>query len=287
MLSRAWLRAGNKKRALQEAEKASSQVDSAPWRWGMGSSVRDRALVLETMTELGDAKRADSLVPLVAADLASTGWSTTHELGAQFRALAKALGANSPEEDSGLFVRWGSFAWKTFPMLKGRTSMDLPKETDTVRVRLSGSNRKLSVEVFRHGRLVAPQSRRDSGLVLRMDSIPNQPLREGQSFMVQMVASNPTGKKLTDLATTLWLPGGWGVPREQLVTLRKGFRHVDIRADRVVFHFDLEAGDAKPVSIPLVALQAGSYRGPEAQLEALYDGGLFAGWKGDRVKILR
>ncbi len=62
---------------------------------------------------------------------------------------------------------------------------------------------------------------------------------------------------------------------------------MDIRADRVVFHFDLEAGDAKPVSIPLVALQAGSYRGPEAQLEALYDGGLFAGWKGDRVKILR
>ncbi|MBK8803695.1 MAG: hypothetical protein IPN71_16925 [Fibrobacteres bacterium] len=54
MLSRAWLRAGNKTRAQQEAKKPRRMVDSAPWRWGMGSSVRDRALALETMTELGD-----------------------------------------------------------------------------------------------------------------------------------------------------------------------------------------------------------------------------------------
>lgn len=287
MLARAWLRAGNQTRALQEAERARSMSETVLPRWQMGSHFRDRALVLETLSELGDRKRADSLKTLVAADLASTGWTTTHELGAQFRALAKILAAESSELDSSLLVRWGGSDWKRFPLTKGRISMDLPKQTDTVRFRMPGANHKLSVEVTRHGRLREALSRRDSGLTLRIDSIPNQPLREGQSFTVQMLASNPAGKKLTDLATTLWLPGGWAVPREQLVTLRKGFRHVDIRADRVVFHFDLEAGASKPMRIPLVALQAGSYRGPEAQLEALYDGGLFAGWKGDRVKIVR
>jgi uncharacterized protein YfaS (alpha-2-macroglobulin family) len=289
MLSRAWLRAGNKTRAKQEVEKAQSMVDNTPWRSGMGSSARDRALALETLTELGDVPRADSVVTLVAKDLASTGWSSTHELGAQFRALAKALGAGAgtPTRDSVLIVRWDNSGWKQIPLAKGRASMNLPKQSDTVKIRFPNSTSRLSAEVVRHGRLVNPLARRDSGLVLRMDSIPNQPLREGRSFHVQMSAYNRTGKILTDLATTLWLPGGWGVPREQLLALRKEFRHVDIRADRVVFHFDLDAGANRLIRIPLVALQAGSYRGPEVHFEALYDGALFAGWKGDRVKILR
>lgn len=289
MLARAWLRAGDKARAMREAEKAQLMIDTSPWRSEMGSSVRDRALVLETLTELGETKRSDSLMTLVAKDIASTGWVTTHELGAQFRALAKALGAGSgsPSMDSGLVVRWDNSGWKHISLTKGRASMDLPKQSDTVRVRLPPATRQLSVEVVRRGRLVNPLRRPDSGLVLQVDSIPNQPLREGTSFRAQLLASNRTGKRLTDLATTLWLPGGWGVPREQLVALRKGFRHVDIRADRVVFHFDLDAGGKQAIRIPLVALQAGSYREPEAHFEALYDGALFAGWKGERVKILR
>ncbi|HOX51402.1 MAG TPA: hypothetical protein PKY05_07930, partial [Fibrobacteria bacterium] len=285
MIARAWWRLGEKDRARAMATKASAKPDTTTHRWGMGSNARDRALELEVRSELGQDRPTDSLIKLVAADLASPGWATTHELGAQFRALAKALGAGAPPEDSIPRIRYGKSGWKPLPLVKGRAILEVPAKADTIQLKLANAKRNLSVEVTRRGRLKDPFARRDSGLALRMDSLPQGPVDEGAGFNVQFLAQNRTSRKLTDLSATLWLPGGWAVPRAQLQSLRQGWRHVDIRADRVVFHFDLGSGQSRTVRIPLVALQAGSYMGPEVRLEALYDGDLFAGWKGKRVKI--
>ncbi|MBK9336021.1 MAG: hypothetical protein IPM98_05345 [Lewinellaceae bacterium] len=103
LLAAAYAQAG-KPEAAKEVIAAKKRED---WRYDWcgytyGSDLRDRALILETYTAIGDTKRAEALVNYICQELGNQqGWYwNTQSLATALRALSKYavknFGANGP-----------------------------------------------------------------------------------------------------------------------------------------------------------------------------------------------
>lgn len=293
VLAAAWERLGHHDKALAQMSqaRATSAALSRVGRKGRASLLRDQAWALEAMVTLSAREARDSLVGVVGREVSSRRWLSTQEQGALLVALAKVLALrDTSAADS---VQWKSpgSKWTTLGLVDGRGAIDLPAGLDTIQVRSVRKGKILQAQVDREGNLRSPESLRDSGFtvdarVLDASGSPvTKSLRERDAFTLEIRVKNLSGQDLTDIAATTAIPGGWSMRRSEIPPSQAGIQYLDVRADRVVHHFDLASGQEKILRLPLRALQEGSYREAEVTVEALYDAALRAHWKGERVRI--
>lgn len=252
----------------------------------LGSSVVDRARILEAMIDLDWMPGRDTLAASLAEALAGNDYLSTYDMALALRALARLRSGGKAVLDTGLQVQIDSAPWRKVAMVGGTASMALPGSCHKVRVRASSaSGHRLEGLLSRSGILREAQVFRDSGLAMelrwerdgRMDSLFPQQLREGEDLVAHVTVRNLMTRKVPNAAFTLWLPGGWearnprqdpsGRPAAALLA-------ADLRPERVTLHLDLQAQESWETAIPLRAVIAGRWLGPEAWLEALYDGAL-------------
>ncbi len=285
-LALAWHRRGHVERAKREVDSAGIAVEERRSLGGnLSSPVRDRALILLAMTEMGLDRGRDTLLAETWKAVSGSGWLTTSELSAALRALAAAdPGARVKRPDSTLEVWWlDSAGAKRRVPLRGRNGTAvLTKGLDTVTLRWNDPRRVVRAEVTRSGLLAEPAAERDSGL--RATLACGLPGREGPlpqalpsrtEFVCKVAVRNLLGHAVPNLAATFWLPAGWEVRNDRLEAARAGRRlasgdHRDLRDDRYVEYFDLPAGAEREVTVPMQAVQPGTYRGLEVRVEALY-----------------
>lgn len=285
-LALAWHRRGYGERAEREVDSAGIAVGEQRNLGGnLSSPVRDRALILLAMTELGLDRGRDTLLAETWKAVAGPGWLTTSELSAALRALAAAdPGAREKRHDSTLEVWWVDSTGARRPVtLRGRNGTAvLPQGLDTVTLRWNDPRRVVRAEVTRSGLLAEPAAERDSGLRATLScGLPGSegPLPEAlpsrTEFVCKLAVRNLLGHAVPNVAATFWLPAGWEVRNDRLEAARSGVApasgdHRDLRDDRYVEYFDLPADGRKEMVVPLQAVQPGSYRGLEVRVEALY-----------------
>jgi len=285
-LAAAWKLRGYPERARTEAASAGIGVDEERRLGGsLSSPVRDRALILLAMTELGVDRGRDTLLADTWKAVSGTGWLSTAELATTLRALAAAdpaAGAKRP--DSSLKVWWADSvgAWRPLALRGRNGTAVLPQGMDTVRLRWSDPRRVVRAEATRSGLLAAPSVERDSGLEVSVGcALPGRegPLPEALASRTEFVCTvrvrNQLDRSVPNLAATLWLPAGWEVRNDRLEAARAGWSprfgdHRDLRDDRYVEYFDLPADSVRVLEIPMQAVQPGTYRGLEVRVEALY-----------------
>lgn len=268
-----------------------------------GSALRDEAMVLETLTLMGEQQKATTVMHTVAGQLARDAWYSTQSTAFALVAMARYCGRNP----SGNRIQARVVAGGQVSEVKS-TAAYYP-------VKLNVQSGAVPLQVVNQGAAVLYARLISRGQPLMGDSLPviNDPsklslsvsyisrdgspvnisrLSQGTDFIAKVVITN-TGKRgrYTQMALTQVFPGGWEILNARM-TGEGAFKSSpatwqDIRDDRVYTYFDIDQQQTLTFYLQLNAAYTGRYFLPGVYASAMYDNSLTAGANGRWVEVVR
>ncbi|MDR7131877.1 uncharacterized protein YfaS (alpha-2-macroglobulin family) [Algoriphagus sp. 4150] len=260
-----------------------------------GSPFRNRALALETMVLLGDAKQRD-LATSLAKELSSSRWFSTQETSYALIALSKMVEKNGGKDLEVSFVQNGkTTAVKTYQAISQRELITSMGE-NTITVKNAKDN-LVYVRLIQSGKLPLGEEldeRRKLQVVAtyldgegkKMDPAS---VRQGTQIIAQIRIENTSADFIDNVALSQLFPSGWEIVNTDFTEMGGGAtgsaRYTDIRDDRVYFYFDLSSKESRTFTVKLNASYLGRYYLPGSQAEGMYDNTYFARTKGQWVVV--
>ncbi|SFD24382.1 hypothetical protein SAMN05518672_1011229 [Chitinophaga sp. CF118] len=265
-----------------------------------GSDLRDKAMILETVTLLGLRSRADELVKQIAANLAQENWYSTQTTAYALIAIAKYCGNNKNGKLNFSYTLNG----KSSTVSNNAYVTQIPVSAEgTISIQNKGQN-------VLYTRLIL-QGRPDAG---QEPNIPNNPevldiqvrystrdgkqldpatMRQGSDFMATVTIHNP-GKRgyYEQMALSQIFPSGWEIINTRLMGNDSTFQtspltYIDVRDDRVYTYFNIEENKTRTYNVLLNAAYLGRYYLPAVSCEAMYDNTIQAFLPGKWIEVVK
>jgi alpha-2-macroglobulin len=268
-----------------------------------GSSLRDQAMVLETLTLMGNRKKAAAVLTSVAGQLSQDNWYSTQTTAYSLVAIAKYCGKNPSGEKiiasasiSGVPATVNADSYlRQFPVA-------FTKGDAAVVIKNNGSN-ILYIRLISQGQPLTGDSTQYPsspllGMTVNYISQNGQPvdtrqLQQGSDFIARVTVKN-TGKKGTyyEMALSQVFASGWEILNARMMEGEGPFKssaleYQDIRDDRVYSYFDIRQNETLTYYVHLNAAYPGRYFLPATQCQAMYDAAVTAAGKGRWVDVLR
>ncbi|MEN0055058.1 MAG: MG2 domain-containing protein [Mucilaginibacter sp.] len=267
-----------------------------------GSDLRDEAMILETLTLLGQQQRAAGLLRTVAARLSQDDWYSTQTTAYSLIAIAQYCGQNKTTNKLTFNYQTGatktdvnsaSYMWQSA----------LAVNSGKVLVKNNGSN-KLYLRLIQKGQpssgldvktFVDPQIMEMRVGYFTMSGKPIDPssLKQGTDFVAQVNIRNPGRRgRYDNLALTQIFPSGWEILNSRMLNNDEVFKsspsdYRDIRDDRVNTYFSLSEGREVTYYVMLNAAYAGHYYLPAVYCEAMYNNSISSTIKGQWVDVVK
>ena len=263
-----------------------------------GSDLRDEAMILETLTLLGQQQRASTQLRVVAARLSQDDWYSTQTTAYSLVAISEYCGKNHASAKmqfnfNSSNVDAKSYIWQS----------DLAPNGGKVTLKDIGGNR-LYVRLIQRGQ---PSSGQDVQSVSNPDilqmrigyftltghMIDPTKLKQGTDFVAQVNIKNPgTRGRYDNMALSQIFPSGWEIINTRMNDTTQAFNssssdYRDIRDDRVNTHFSLAEGKEVTYYVTLNAAYAGKYFLPAVSCEAMYNHSINAVQKGKWVEVVK
>lgn len=269
-----------------------------------GSDLRDDAMILETLTIMGQRNRANEMVKHIASQLTRDYWYSTQTTAYALIAIAKFCGNNAGGSKM-------SFAYQ-LNGVKGNINGDsyvtqLPVtfngSAGNVSIQNNGKN-VLYVRLILQGQPEAgqePEATNNTDILSMQvkystrDGKPLDPaqLKQGADFMATVTIHNP-GKRgyYEQMALSQIFPSGWEILNTRLMENDSAFQtspstYMDIRDDRVYTYFNIEEGKTRTYNVLLNASYLGRYYLPATSCEAMYDNTISAFTPGKWVEVVK
>lgn len=314
LLSSAYYLAGVKNTAEQIAKSAGKTVETYSEFGGTyGSGLRDRAIILEMLTETGRWAEADQIAEELSAALSKQNWHSTQTTGYMLMAVGKYLRALEGKSESK-------------PRLKGVVALPdgskTPFDTDQIAFEvelLNGFGQQVTVELDKgytgqrafaalswNGVPLLSDVRDESkNLTLKVEwldddgmAIDPAEIIQGKTFWGRFSVGNPSSAYhlIEEVALVQVLPAGWEIENIRLSgEARPGWmsrwslnreEYLDIRDDRVMWFFDARYGGTYDFVVKLNAVTVGEFTMPPTIAEAMYNNDFKAtkAWPKVRVK---
>ncbi|PTS91529.1 hypothetical protein DBR11_28810 [Pedobacter sp. HMWF019] len=267
-----------------------------------GSDIRDEAMILETLTLLGQKGKAAQLLQPLASKLGRDDWYSTQTTAYGLLAIAKFCGQNaSANKLNYRFVLDGK---------KGNVNTDqyisstpLNFKGDQVQITNTG-NRVLFARLILQGQPAAgqnnflpnnPEALEMSVSYKLLNGKPIDPttLKQGLDFYAEVVIKNP-GKMgyYEQMALTQIFPSGWEIINTRVndnesILSSSPFTYRDIRDDRVFTYFNLRENETVTYKVLLNASYLGRYYLSAVQVEAMYNNSISATQEGKWVQVIK
>lgn len=274
-----------RKDAAKELTKGSTRI--SPYRdmgYSYGSHLRDMAMVIETMTYMGDFEGASNMITDIASEL-SSGWHSTQTRSYAMLAIAKFIGNSSPENTYQFDLNVNGNTTHVNTQLPFYQMEITESELMAGNIKIDNkSNQTLFVSFVQTGipiEMNQPPVRKDLEMSISYkdmqgNSIDVKKIKQGTDFKAIVTVTNP-GLRLNyeEMALTQIFPSGW-----QIVNTRVGetgsdvsslFEHQDIRDDRVYTYFDLNRTASKKFEVLLNATFCGRFYMPGVFCAPMYD----------------
>lgn len=277
-----------------------------------GSALRDRSLLLLTLTRTGSAESnlAWQLAESIAGELASDTWLSTQTTAWALMAMSEFADTTAASKDELRFSlrETPNATWQNLQSIK---SLYRQTVTDTqVSVR-NDSEHKLRIMVSNRGTPASStEAASSNGLQLQVNflTLNNKPLNveqlpQGTDFIAEVTVTGDfarlTHSRLEDIALSMVMPSGWQIRNERLEhdQLPKGIDFIDIRDDRMSAYFSLwqdyrwgyryhdRNQTSVTVRVQLNASYAGKFYLPGWQVNAMYDERIQARTQGYWVEV--
>ncbi len=268
-----------------------------------GSSLRDQAMVLETLALMGNRKKAAEVLTAVAGQLSQDSWYSTQTTAYSLIAIAKFCGKNpSGQKIMASTTIAGATATLNSNSYLRQMPVSVAKGSAPVVIKNNGSN-TLYIRLITQGQPLTGDSTQYAsspllGMTVNYISQNGQPvntqqLQQGTDFIAKVTVRN-TGKKGTyyEMALTQVFASGWEILNARMMDGEGAFKsspseYQDTRDDRVHTYFDLRQNETLTFYIQLNAAYPGRYFLPATRAEAMYDASVTAAGKGGWVEVVR
>ncbi len=304
-LAGAYQLAGQPEAASKLIEKATYSLEKySELSYTYGSSERDKAIILETLTLMKRNNDAAILVKELSEALSSDNWLSTQTTSFSLMAISKYLKDQKPE--SGI-----SFEWKI-----DNQSMQSEKTKNAIfskKIELTNLSQGHELNIVNKGKsplfvrvilsgipLMGQETSAANFMNISVNytnlngsSIDISSLKQGTSFVAEVTVSNPGIRGfLKEVALSQIFPAGWEIQNarmsEKAAALKSDeYSYQDIRDDRVYTYFDLQSGHSKTYRILLHAAYEGTYYLSGPSVETMYDASINARVKGQWIKVIK
>ncbi len=264
-----------------------------------GSGTRDMAMILETLTLMGNKTTGKKIADRIADKMGSGRWYSTQTTAYSLLALSKFVGRQSDDPVKFSYSIDGKSSQNAITDMP-ITQIELNGETKgTVQVQNNGSS-SLFVKIIRQGipttddRESSQENLQMSVRYLDMQNNEIQPtnITQGTDFYAEVTVKHPgILDKYENMALKQIFPSGWEIHNVRMDEYNASYTvdkpdYQDIRDDRVYSHFDLYRNQRKVFRIKLNAAYLGTYYLPSVYCEAMYDNDIHARKAGQWVNVI-
>ena len=302
-LAAAYQLAGQPEAAKSLVKNATTTVQ--PYReqsYTYGSNLRDEAIILETLSLMGEKEKGFTLMKMISERLNNNNyWMSTQTTAFCLVAATRFIQLEKPE--GGIAITYQLNDQEEASITTALTIAQKPLNVDSSpdgKIRVTNTS-----EQQLYARLVLEgipetgdntQAENNLGLSViykDMDGNVIDPavLEQGANFTAEVTLSNPGLRgNYQELALTQIFPSGWEIINNRLDnTDYPGTddqpQYQDIRDDRLYTYFDLQANKRKTFRIMLNASYAGRFYLPTIYCEAMYDNTINARKPGKWVEV--
>ena len=267
-----------------------------------GSSLRDQAMILETMALLDRGEEAALLARGLSTELSSKRWLSTQTTAYSLIAISKFLDQfNATGEIVASFSMNGEKegAIKTSAFVS-QIPLNIDEYSGNKMILENKSEGTMFARLILEGTpLIGDNVSSSNSLIqkvrfidLKGDEIDVKQIEQGTDFIAEVSVRNPGLRgNYQEMALTQIFPSGWEIRNTRLDSELfnepiSGFDYQDIRDDRVYSYFDLRSNESKVYRIQLNASYLGEFYLPAVSTEAMYDETISARTPGTWVKVV-
>ncbi|MCK5839502.1 MAG: alpha-2-macroglobulin, partial [Bacteroidales bacterium] len=268
-----------------------------------GSSLRDRAMILETMSLLKDYERGAPLAINISKKLSSSQWLSTQTTAYCLLSMAKFSGDSQSVSDDLAF----DYKINDQQKLSAKTQLpvaqinfDIPGVDNGAVTVENKSEGIIYVRIILEGIPVAGNEVfAEENLHIKVAytnlqgaGIDVAKIEQGTDFMAEVEIINPgTWGNYSEMALTQIFPSGWEIINTRLADVTSAHEedipdYKDIRDDRVYTHFKVNAHKNKKFVVLLNASYLGRFYLPAISCEAMYDNSIYARTPGKWVEVV-
>ena len=281
-LAGAYALAGNTSAAMNLVRGA--DVSTGPYAGSgstYGSELRDTAMILETLVELGDS-RVGVVARSISDALTSDDVLSTQTTAYALLAMARLAAVSDPAVpiDIGWSLNSGPERRLTGdrPVLTEELPVDGPADATLTLRNMTGQ--QVFPRVIVEG-TPAPGAERRLIRGLRLDvtslsagrRVDPSSLPSGRDLEIRLAVTNTSRVRgYRELVLNHLLPAGWEIGNDRLAGTGGGaFDYRDIRDDRVYTYFGLEAGATRTFTTYATTAYGGRYYLPMISVESMYE----------------
>lgn len=301
-LAAAYVLSGQKETAHRLVNNIPSTVPSYnELSYTYGSTERDEAIILQTLTLMGEKTKGYQLAKKLASELNKNGWLSTQTTAFMLISLSKYT---EGQANNGI---------KCLVQTAGTSNSDVESKKSMVRFDIPVEKQKKSlVQIHNKGTgplyvrftLEGKPSENEPAItepILKLDvkyfgmngsSLNPSEIEQGTDFYAEITVGN-TGAAgdLEQLALKQVVASGWQIANDKQLadtdnSSERLYTYRDIRDDRILTFFNLSAGKSKSFRIKLNATYTGEFYLPGILCEAMYDGSIQSRTNGLRIKVI-
>ena len=267
-----------------------------------GSSDRDMAIVLQTLCLMNKKQQALAQLKKVSEFLSSKSWLSTQTTAFGLVAVSEfikkfggssAMQANVEVNGKDVKIK-GASAIVQVPIDFRNTT------TESFSIENNGKG-MLYVRLVNRGKPpIGEEKEMNENItttVMYKDMAGNQinpdELTQGTNFMISVTVKNlGLVGEVKNLALMNYVPSGWEIHNARMdenesVLKNSVFTYQDVKDDKVLTYFDLNANETKMFNVLLNASYEGRYYLPSVNTEAMYDNSIYARTKGQWIKVIK
>jgi alpha-2-macroglobulin len=266
-----------------------------------GSRERDWAMILETLIYMNEREKAYDILQQLSEALSSGMWMSTQSTAYSLLAVSKFLGGDKTSHEINAGIKQDDEAKKSIKEITKIFDVSLATVNPQGKIQIENRSKAvLFARLFTVG-IPAPgdEIASESNIQLSIrytdaagKTLDVNQLRQGTDVVAEISVTNPSHtRNITDIALTQVFPSGWEIGNlrlfDQAGSNPSRFTYQDIRDDRVMTYFDLDAREKKTFKVSLTAAYLGKFYLPAPQLEAMYDRSIHSSGKGKWVEVVR
>ena len=303
-LAAAYYLTGKKK--IAENMIINQSTDIKPYKelsYSFGSNVRDKAMILETLSLLGRKIDAKIILDELAKDMSSSKWYSTQTTAYSLLAISKFIGTTGDKNkqlsyEYSVNGRNVKKVTVTSPLSQIDLNYKVASNGD-VKIKNTG-NKTVFVKMQLEGipatgdRTNAENSLKMKVRYLSLDEKEINPsvLDQGTDFIAEVQVIHPGIRDdYKEMALTQIFPSGWEIRNTRMDIVENNKvadkpTYQDIRDDKVLSYFDLKRGEKKTFRVLLNAAYLGKYYLSTINCEAMYNNEINARKAGKWVKVV-
>lgn len=301
LLAAAFVKSGKPEIADNLLDIRNTETENEYSDYYYGSKLRDKAIILYSLTTLKKFEEALPLLRSICSDLSSETWYSTQalswalfsymnysELVPSAKTGVAKVSVNYNGEASLTEIQSNKNVVKSLKAIRDRNNITVENVSD----------QPLYVNLVRKGiPLVSETSPAENGLTMKVDyldmeyrSIDQKNLQQGSDFLMIVKVTNTRFSAVNNIALTQMVPSGWEIQNTRLFEAdyrirESAYDYRDFRDDRVSTYFSLNQGETKTYMLILTAAYRGEFYQPSVWCEAMYTENCYSRIPGGKVKV--